>query len=946
MESYFMSSDRFFLLLLLMAGMAATSHVSVAQDDHLIEEWILWPNNTLGQAAANYPGPSVETPSTAIMPLYMQSPPFTFFGEQPTERVENALADSKLLPTEAFTAELWLVDHVNQPVGTLVMARGKEALAKPGWVFGYYDDRIYLALESEQEAPFVLEKNVERGWKSYWHHLAVSYDGRKIVLYWNGEAIEEVDYNGGSISYPEYAELELAAYLNHEPYMQLADLVKSIRLYDAALSQQAIQARFESLQNQVNEGILFPDLFHFNAGPYLNFATQNSINLLWETDKPATATIEYGQALPLDHSLRLDSPSRIQEITIDGLEPQTTYFYRILAQAEGEEINSGVLSFQTAVLDGTPFSFAIIGDTEARPHINSRLSKLIWGERPNFMLNVGDLTDGGMQHHKFEWNYEYFVGMTQLNSRVPVFPVPGNGEADLFWYNQYHVLPEPEAYYSFRYGNAEFFMLDSNQRRESFAPGGEQYEWLEQALSSSNATWKFVAHHHPTYTMEENDYGNSWVEPTTLGDLDARQILPLYEGLGVDMVFFGHIHSYERTMPIRAGMVDIQNGVVHLLAGGGGGNLEDFAPTRSWFTRKVYRGHHYALVDLHDQQLTLTMYDTEGGLRDRMEIRKDLPPSPYMVSVSDHDTYLKAPQKIRLSTSTNDIDIRYTLDGTTPTNTSPLYQEPVSITEPSIVTAASFRDHVRMSTVSRARFQLPPAPSFVEKGGLFVQQATVAFKSILEEGATIRYTTDGSKPTTASTEYTTPIQLTETKTVTAATFWPSGLSSASSVETFVRANYKPADELSSSAGGLQYAYYQGLWPALPNFESIEPVSSGVAPSIDVFSLRQRDDHFGIVYTGFVEVPTEGIYAFYLASDDGSQLFIGDTLLIDNDGQHGVAEKMGEVALQAGYHSIRIEYFEYGGGESLSLEYEGPGILKQPIPAEAYVHNPDLSILSR
>ena len=825
-------------------------------------------------------------------------------------------------------------------MGGLITARSKDPLKEPAWLLGYYDNRIYMTLKTEDgQAPVTLDQPTERGWKSYWHHVVATFDGRHIELYWNGDRVQRVEVDGRTVSYPAYPDVELAAYMNHEPYMQLADLLKMVRLYDEALEGEAITSRFLALQKQVDEGILFPGLFHFNAGPYLNFATETSINMVWETDREATAVIEYGLELPLDKSVTIDESARIQEITIDGLEPQTPYFYRVRAMAGASEIDSGVLTFQTAVKDGTPFAFAVIGDTEARPHVNSQLSKQIWGERPNFMLNVGDLTDGGMQHHKFEWNYEYFVGMTQLNSRIPVFPVPGNGEADLFWYNQYHRLPDPEAYYSFRYGNAEFFMLDSNQRREQFAPGGEQYEWLEKSLKESDATWKFVAHHHPTYTMEENDYGNSWEEPTTLGDLDARQILPLYEGLGVDMVFFGHIHGYERTMPIRAGMVDIQNGVIHLLAGGGGGNLEDFAPNRSWFSRKVYRGHHYAMVDIHDQHLSLTMYDTEGRMRDRMEINKDLPPSPNTVSISDYNEFITDRQTIELATISNEATIRYTLDGTTPTSASMQYQEALSIDQPVLLTAAAFKDNIRVSTVSRARFQRPPAPMFLNKGGLFARQATVAFAALSDTEAEIRYTTNGTEPTSSSSLYTRPILLSETTTINAKAFWPSGLSSESASQEYVLASYREAVEVAAKTEGLRYAYYQGLWALLPDFSLLTPMDEGVASEIDVFSVRQRDDYFGIVYTGYVDVPTDGIYTFFLASDDGSKLYLGSEVLVDNDGQHGVAEKRGEVALKAGAHPIRIEFFEHGGGESLALHYQGPGIAKQPIPSSAFSHSP-------
>jgi acid phosphatase type 7 len=406
-----------------------------------------------------------------------------------------------------------------------------------------------------------------------------------------------------------------------------------IRVHDGELDNAEIKKRFANLQKMVEEGKLFPNTFHFNAGPYLNSATPTSISIVWETDQPADFIVEYGKQVPLDKKVILSTQTiktegntkqenNIHEITLKGLEPETPYFYNIKAIArDGRAMESGVLTFSTAVKESSSYSFAVVGDTEARPHINDRVSKLIWDERPNFIVLVGDLTDGGTEHHKFEWNYEYFQGITQLASRVPVFPVAGNGEEDLFWYNQYHAFPQSEGFYSFTYGNAEFFMLNSNQPEE-FSPGKKQYVWLEEQLKKSKAKWKFVAHHHAPYSADDDDYGDSWKGNAVSGDLAIRKIVPLYEQYGVDMVFFGHLHTYQRTLPIKDNLVDSKNGVIYVQGGGGGGNLEDFAPSRAWFSAKTYRGHHYFTVTVHDGELSFKMYDTEGRLKDFLDLKK------------------------------------------------------------------------------------------------------------------------------------------------------------------------------------------------------------------------------------------------------------------------------------------------------------------------------------
>lgn len=413
--------------------------------------------------------------------------------------------------------------------------------------------------------------------------------------------------------------------MNNEPYMSLENLFKGIRIYDYALEPFAIASMLEERKAFIERGELIPGKLHFNAGPYLHMATTESINIVWETPQPSTAVIEYGTSVPLQNTLRLDDAKTIHEATLSGLAPDTPYFYRVKAFSGQETIETGPLTFKTASIPGEPIRFAVMGDPEARPHINDHLAGLIWNERPDFMLQLGDLTDGGKQPHKFQWNHEYFMGLTQLNSRLPVYPVPGNGEGDLHWYARYHKLPSPdpkgEGYYTFTYGDIQFFMLDSNRSEEDFKPGGAQFEWLKGEFEQSTAKWKIAAHHHPTYTSDENDYGNTWETTSAMGDLRVRRITDLYERFGVDVVFFGHLHTYERTLPIRNNRAD-PSGVVYIQAGGGGGNLEDFSPTPSWFSGKTHRGHHYVMCYQFGDTLEIRMYNDRQAMIDIFTIEK------------------------------------------------------------------------------------------------------------------------------------------------------------------------------------------------------------------------------------------------------------------------------------------------------------------------------------
>ncbi|MEM8945830.1 MAG: metallophosphoesterase [Planctomycetota bacterium] len=609
---------------------AHENHHSSADADlvDLVNEWVFRPNYALPRRAA-HPRVGFSAADNLADPEFARdSLPLRLMGLSPTERFRN-LVPTADVPRQEFTFEAWINNHVDQPVGFAAVAGGSSSPQDSGWAIAYHSfpegqSRAVAKLVTRQGETVELACDHDRslGFQEYWWHLVLTFDGETCRMYLNGKQQAEASVGSDGIAWPATPQFEIAAYLEQEPQMQLANLLNHARLYRRAISTKEIQQRFAEFKYDLEEGLVRPGFFHFTVSPYLNYATQHSIRVLWETDTPAAAKVEWGPTAELGNSQLLEEPKRIQEYEITDLEPQTPYFYRVTAiNADQEGLSSGILTFQTAVRAEAPFRFVVIGDTETRPHINHELSKKVWGERPNFVVVLGDLTDGGKRDAKWQWSHEYFTGIAGLGGRVPFYPVPGNGEGDLYWYKRYHSLPGDESPYSFTYGNAEFFMLDSNRKAIEFPPGGRQHLWLEDKLENSRADWKFVCFHHAPFSSDEDDYGNAWLEKPNGGDDEVRQLVPLFEKYGVDVVMFGHIHSYERSRRISTTSTD-KNGVLYLLCGGGGGNLEDFAPNPTNFSSKVSRGHHYVLINIENQKLDLRMHDLSGGLADVTSIDK------------------------------------------------------------------------------------------------------------------------------------------------------------------------------------------------------------------------------------------------------------------------------------------------------------------------------------
>jgi len=85
--------------------------------------------------------------------------------------------------------------------------------------------------------------------------------------------------------------------------------------------------------------------------------------------------------------------------------------------------------------------------------------------------------------------------------------------------------------------------------------------------------------------------------------------------------------------------------------------------------------------------------------------------------------------------------------------------------------------------------------------------------------------------------------------------------------------FRSLGETTNLVSGLDYRDYEGWWTELPNFSRLKPVRTGTVHNFDVV-VRTRDEDVGLQFTGFFEVPRDGIYKFYLTSDDGSRLFVG------------------------------------------------------------------------
>lgn len=159
-------------------------------------------------------------------------------------------------------------------------------------------------------------------------------------------------------------------------------------------------------------------------------------------------------------------------------------------------------------------------------------------------------------------------------------------------------------------------------------------------------------------------------------------------------------------------------------------------------------------------------------------------------------------------------------------------------------------------------------------------------------------------------------------------YYPSGLTSLDEEQM----SYLPATTTKAGKPGVAYTYYEGKFKSTADVLKAKPVKEGTFRN---FSIKEAaaDDHFGYQFHSLINIPEKGVYKFHIYSDDGARLFIDGQEVIDNDGSHSAGEATGKVALEKGFHEIRVIYFEDYMGQALEIGITGKNLPKQVLPDE-------------
>lgn len=203
--------------------------------------------------------------------------------------------------------------------------------------------------------------------------------------------------------------------------------------------------------------------------------------------------------------------------------------------------------------------------------------------------------------------------------------------------------------------------------------------------------------------------------------------------------------------------------------------------------------------------------------------------------------------------------------------------------------------------------------------------------------AVIHYTLDGSEPTEASARYEGPFPITVDCILKARAFKPGCAPSPLLQSHVFPIEYLPAVTTGALQPGCRFTYHRGAFLRTAQVAASPAVERGILPAPSIQGASD-EDHFGFLFSGYLDVPEAGLWEFAVTSDDGAVLEIDGSLAVNGDGSHANYTATGHIALRKGMHAFRLLYLEDYEGQNLAWAWKRPSSdTFEPIPETAIFH---------
>jgi hypothetical protein len=361
----------------------------------------------------------------------------------------------------------------------------------------------------------------------------------------------------------------------------------------------------------------------------------NGLSIAWnssgESDKIAWGyTSELGKG-EFDAQKSVSITGTRFEYTFPEVSAASQIYYKIFDSKDN--VWTEVKTYKTASnAPNDNFRFTVLGDSRTYPDAWKTISEATLDT--DFTLFMGDIVADGKKAS--DWDAWFDYGKIFI-ARELVYHCVGNHDDDdspsgFDNVMGLYTLPSNELYYSFNYGNAVFICLNSEDPNNDV-----QYNWLISTLEANKEkTWKIVFFHKPFYTA-----------PSHTGEMDAyfNTWWKAFDDYGVDMIFNGHTHNYQRTVPVNRnistnsavesyGSGDDQ-GRCQIVAGNAGAPESNPASSSFWWLDNSVKGRHFCDVEIDGAKLTMKAMFADHTVFDSLTLDKENSEISFQVNVSE-----------------------------------------------------------------------------------------------------------------------------------------------------------------------------------------------------------------------------------------------------------------------------------------------------------------------
>ena len=567
--------------------------------------------------------------------------------------------------------------------------------------------------------------------------------------------------------------------------------------------------------------------------------------------------------------------------------------------------------------DPANFQFAIVSDRNGgmRRGIFEKGVEKLNLMMPEFVLCVGDLISGYTTDTALiakQWDE---VNQIISGLKVPFFYLPGNHDItnkvmEKEWEKRYG-----KRYYSFNYKNVLFIILDSNDDDDYNLTRAQTDFVLNTLKESSNARWTFILMHHPIWTY---DTGGRF--PEIQEALKNRK----------HTVIAGHEHRYHHE--------EINGSNYYILATTGAGS--------ALLGERFGQFDHISWITMSDNGPVMANLKLDGILpHDIANEKTQAMADPLIVnSKMQHLMLCNAGAKFTNGT--------LYLNFTNPTETDMIFnlniyhhhQLQIEKPEADIKIPAGGQKQVEIALHStkpldykmidlictewevrydgfenrnfalqgKSQFAVQPTKTeFITKNiNTFLDKATIEFSNPFTSLSSV-YSINNS----STKPYTVPVQVENNAIVFFQIKNNKNEFSGGEKREFRKIAFHDATEAGNLKEGLKYNSFEGDWTSIPEFKGLSPKKEGTAIDFAVSDIAPREDHWALIYTGYIKVNEDNLYIFRVNADDAARFYVDSELVVDENTKIK-GENVGAVALKKGYHPVRIEFLEKEGNQRL------------------------------